>query len=382
LRRAATRPARQSLDQRADPRPSADTRPSWGPYSGPVGDQPRAGGRRRCPATVRTVTPSALSRQASQRFLQVGDGSSLAGRSLPTGGLDVISMHVSGVTVEEVESVIADAIPPHVPPFAVLSCESTATGIRHVGGAGEPDATGRARCHPRALAGQHQPVGALPTPPAPRGLGLIRLAGGDHLPGGAGARVVGVAQADAPRGGQPVVQVPRRSRISPEPRRRGDHLRLIDATPLRLDPRETARHGPQSPASVADLGRLGLAHSECVGSRFEAIPRGTQLPGSVLPASIRPRGAVDLRRGTVRETKCSPTLILLRTVNSSDVHQCAWMCTVYPTTKALVMRRSGSSCRHWGKGQFHLPRRAMSLRRSVGGYATSLGWPALLPGIR
>jgi hypothetical protein len=43
-------------------------------------------------------------------------------------------MHVSGVTVEEVESVIADAIPPHVPPFAVLSCESTATGVHVTSG--------------------------------------------------------------------------------------------------------------------------------------------------------------------------------------------------------------------------------------------------------
>jgi hypothetical protein len=47
-------------------------------------------------------------------------------------------MLVDGATLEEVESVITRAIPPGIPPFAVLTCRATLQGVEVSPGGGEP----------------------------------------------------------------------------------------------------------------------------------------------------------------------------------------------------------------------------------------------------
>jgi hypothetical protein len=45
---------------------------------------------------------------------------------------------VNCATLEEVESVIAGAIPPGIPPSAVLTCTATRQGVEISAGSGEP----------------------------------------------------------------------------------------------------------------------------------------------------------------------------------------------------------------------------------------------------
>ena len=48
------------------------------------------------------------------------------------------SVLVNGATLEEVEAAIADAIPPGIPPFTVLTCRTTRQGVEVSPGGGEP----------------------------------------------------------------------------------------------------------------------------------------------------------------------------------------------------------------------------------------------------
>jgi hypothetical protein len=48
------------------------------------------------------------------------------------------SVLVNGATLEEVEAAIADAIPPGIPPFTVLTCRATRQGVEVSPGGGEP----------------------------------------------------------------------------------------------------------------------------------------------------------------------------------------------------------------------------------------------------
>jgi hypothetical protein len=90
-------------------------------------------------------------------------------------------MLVHGATVEEVESVIPAAIPPGIPPFAVLTCRATSAwcgGLARAWGSGRADSAGRARRHSGTLAEVE--------PPRPRSsLGPVPATLRPHPPPGA-----------------------------------------------------------------------------------------------------------------------------------------------------------------------------------------------------